>query len=131
MAHHDVADQAPQVVLRQRHDGAPENRDDGDDDDGTGELMERVLEFANVDTDDAVAAELDEQPSEDEGDGRRRLRLRVDEPGVERDDGEFDREGDEKEPGDQRRHRGREDHVMQRRDVEGPNRRLEIQDEDR
>jgi hypothetical protein len=93
--------------------------------------VESVLEFSQIDADDAVAAQLDQHAAEDQGDGRRRLGLGVDEPGVERKCREPDGEGDEEQPADQGRGRRRQDQVVQGRDVEGSNRRFEIEDENR
>ena len=120
MAHDDVAEQPSKIILGERGDRAPEHRDHRNHDHGTDEPVEGLLEFAHIDPDDAVAAQLQQQPRQDHRDRRRRLGLGVDEPGMERKDRQSHGKGDKEQPGNQSRQRDRQYGVMQGHHVEGP-----------
>ena len=90
-----VGDEPLEVGLAHGHDGSVDHPDDRERDDEPGELVRRVGEERQREADEAVGAELQHDPGEDDRAGRRGLGVRVGQPRVERPHGHLDREREE------------------------------------
>ncbi len=90
-----IGDQPFEVGLDERHDRAVDDRDEGQHDDDRRERLGGRREQGHGEPDEPVGAELEQDRGKDHGARRRRLRVRVGEPGVEREHRDLDREGQE------------------------------------
>ena len=90
-----VRDELLQVRLDQRHDRAVDDCDERQDDDQRRPLHGRVGEERHGEAQQAVAAQLEQDARQDHRAGSRCLDVRVGQPGVEREHGHLDREGEE------------------------------------
>ena len=100
VAHAGVGDQLLEVLLLERHERAVDDRDHGEAHDPRDERDGGVREERQAEAQHAVAAHLEQDAGQDDGAGRRRLDVRVGEPGVHREhrhlDGEGHEEGEER-----------------------------------
>ncbi len=90
-----VGDELLEVGLDQGHDRAIDDGDERQHDDGHREGLRGVREERQREADEAVGAQLEQHAGQDHRAGRRRLHVRVGQPGVEGHHGHLDGEGQE------------------------------------
>ncbi len=112
-----VSHELLQVGLHHGHQRAIDDPDDGQDADDRGKLPRRFGEKRQAEAQHAVRSHLKENSGQDHGAGRRRLNVRIRQPGVkrkERDlDGKSHEEGQEEPPLRGRRQQGSGRQVVQ------------------
>ena len=111
VAHAGVGDEALEVFLAQREHRAVEDADRGESCEPDAVLVRLVRHQRHADAQHAVATHLQQDASEDDRDGRRRVRVRIGEPGVQREHRQLHGEGNEDEPED---HPDRQDRAANR-----------------
>ena len=101
MADRRVGDQTHEVVGGDRHEGAPEYRDDGEHHDGCGRILRGLRNDPKAQGDHAVGSDFVEHAHEQRGRSRRGLFRCIGKPRVHREHGRFDGESDEEGDKDQ------------------------------
>src|SRR6202022_1279970 len=94
VTHRGVGDQALQVGLHQRHEGAVKDADGRQDRQRTAQAVRRIREERQVEAQKAIGAEFRDQTREDDHDRDRRRGICRRQPGVQREDRHLDREGE-------------------------------------
>ena len=90
-----VGHEALQISLHRGDERAIHDADDGENGDRRRHAVRRVGEERQAETQDAVGAELQHHARENHGAGRGRFGVRVGQPGVQREERNFDRERQE------------------------------------
>ena len=90
-----VGHQPLPVALRQRDERAVHDPDDREHDDHRHEMFRRVGQNRQAETKEPVGPHLQEDSGQNHGAGRRRVGVRVGQPGVEREHRDLDREAEE------------------------------------
>src|SRR6202022_4689506 len=90
-----IGDELFQIGLNESYQGAIDDANDGERGDPRCGAMRRVGEQRQAEANHAVGAHFQENAGEDDGAGRRSLHVSVGQPGVEREERDFDGEGQE------------------------------------